>query len=303
MVINEREQVLVEYARLNLRMEVNMEIRENMAIGVRHVGYVYKFLGKTWLQTLQSGMIHVSCPREFNDPFDCSLACTGQFTEKFKRDWAAAINIDRNHSGFDCEMAEWENDYRHDLADRAMFDFMARILCVSSAEISKSDELLMWGHYACNYTGAKFVLDWDSLLTSDVEMANQVTYDSIRPSFNLEDLKWVGGGVRPWPPPDLICKALFAKNPAWAYEKEFRLLVKREACGVVGRTEKYPVFGWKFPEKALHAVYLGPLVSYKERSTGLKFILERMPWVRVYQTSLDEATYSLRSEELDESWI
>ena len=37
--------------------------------------------------------------------------------------------------------------------------------------------------------------------------------------------------------------------------------------------------------------------------SGLKFILERMPWVRVYQTSLDEATYSLRSEQLDESWI
>lgn len=151
-----------------------------MAIDVRNIGAVYKVLGKTWLKTLQNGLIHVSRPREFNDPFDCSLACTGQFTEKFKRDWAAAINIDRNHSGFDREMAEWESDYRHDLADRAMFDFMTRILCVSSAEISKSDELLMWDHW----------------------------------------------------------------------------------------------------------------FLYEERSVGLKFILEKMPWVRLYQTSLDEATYS-----------
>lgn len=275
-----------------------------MAIDVRNVGPVYKFLGKTWLTTLQNGLIHVSRPREFNDPFDCSLACTGQFTEKFKRDWAAAINIDRNHSGFDREMAEWESDYRHDLADRAMFDFMTRILCVSSAEISKSDELLMWGHYACNYTGAKFVLDWDALLTSDVEMANQITYDPMRPNFKLEDLEWVGGGGRPWPPPELLTKALFVKNPAWAYEKEFRLVVKKDACKVIGHyNDGCDIFGWKFPEKALQAVYLGPLVSYEERSVGLKFILEKMPWVRLYQTSLDEATYSLRSEQLDESWV
>ena len=280
-----------------------MKICEKMAIGVRDVGPVYKFLGKTWLKTLQSGLIHVSCPREFNDPFDCSLACTGQFTEKFKRDWAAAININRNHSGFDREMAEWENDYRNDLADRAMFDFFARILCVSSAEISKNDELLMWGHYACSYTGAKFVFDWDALLTSEVDMANQITYDLTRPNFNLEDLKWVGGGERPWPSHELLVKALFVKNPAWAYEKEFRLLVKKNACEVVGRTAKHPVFGWKFPEKALQAVYLGPLVSCEERSAGLKFIMEKMPWVRVYQTSLDESTYSLRSEQLDESWV
>ena len=281
-----------------------MKIFDKMAIGVRDVGLVYKFLGKTWLQTLQNGLVHVSRPREFNDPFDCSLACTGQFTEKFKRDWAAAINIDRNHSGFDREMKEWENDYRNDLANRAMFDFMSRILCVSSAEISNSDELLMWGHYACNYTGAKLVFDWDELLTADVEMANQITYDSMRPNFKLEDLKWVGGGVRPWPPPELLTKALFVKNPAWAYEKEFRLLVKKNACKVIGRYgDGRAIFGWKFPEKALRAVYLGPLMSYKEASSGLKFILEKMPWVRVYQTSLDESTYSLRSEQLDESWV
>lgn len=281
-----------------------MKICEKMAIGVRNVGSVYKFLGKTWLQTLQSGLIYVSRPREFNDPFDCSLACTGQFTEKFKRDWAAAINTDRNHSGFDREMAEWESDYRHDLADRAMFDFFARILCVSSTDISKGDELLMWGHYACNYTGAKLVFDWDALLTSDVEMANQITYDPVRPNFNLEDLKWVGGGKRPWPPYELITKALFVKNPAWAYEKEFRLLVKKDACKVIGHYgDGRAIFGWKFPEKALQAVYLGPLVSCEERSAGLKFILEKMPWVRMYQTSLDESTYSLRSEQLDESWV
>ena len=283
-----------------------MKICEKMAIGVRDVGLVYKFLGNAWLQTLQSGLIHVSRPREFNDPFDCSLACTGQFTEKFKRDWASAVgmDIDINHSGFDREMKEWENDYRNDLVNRAMFDFTTRILCVSSAEISNSDELLMWGHYACNYTGAKFVFDWDALLTSDVVMANQITYDPIRLNFKLEDLKWVGRGVRPWPPPGLLTKALFVKNPAWAYEKEFRLLVKKEACKVIGHYgDGRAIFGWKFPEKALQAVYLGPLVSCEERSAGLKFILEKMPWVRVCQTSLDELTYSLRSEQLDASWV
>lgn len=281
-----------------------MKICKKMAIGVRNVGPVYKFLGKTWLQTLQSGLIHVSRPREFNDPFDCSLACTGQFTDKFKRDWASAVNIDINHSGFDREMKEWENDYRNDLANRAMFDFFARILCVSSADISKVDELLMWGHYACNYTGAKLVFDWDELLTSDVEMANQITYDPMRPNFRLEDLKWVGGGERPWPPPELLAKALFVKNPAWAYEKEFRLLAKKDACKVVGNYDDgRAIFGWKFPRNALRSVYLGPLVPLKERYAGLKFILEKMPWVCVYQTSLDEATYSLRSEQLDESWV
>lgn len=280
-----------------------MKICEKMAIGVRNVGPVYKFLGKTWLQTLQSGLIHVSRPREFNDPFDCSLACTGQFTDKFKRDWASAVNIDINHSRFNREMDEWENDYRNDLANRALFDSIARILCVSSAGISNSDELLMWGHYACNYTGAKFVFDWDALLTADVVMANQITYDPMRPNFKLEDLKWVDREVRPWPPRELLTKALFVKNPAWAYEKEFRLLVKKDACEVIAHNDGWDIFGWKFPERALQAVYLGPLVSYEERSAGLKFILEKMPWVRVYQTSLDESTYSLRGEQLDESWV
>ena len=281
-----------------------MKICEKMAIGVRNVGPVYKFLGRTWLQALQSGLIHVSRPREFNDPFDCSLACTGRFTDKFKLDWASAVNTDIHHSGFDREMAQWEDDYRYDLAGRAMFDFSARILCVSSAEISKSDELLMWGHYACNYTGAKLVFDWDELLTPEVDMANQVVYDPVRPTFKLEDLKWAGVGVRPWPPPELLAKVLFVKNPAWAYEKEFRILVKKDACKVIGHYDNgRAVFGWKFPEKALQAVYLGPLVSYEDRSSGLKFILEKMPWVRVYQTSLDELTYRLRSEQLDESWV
>ena len=280
-----------------------MKICEKMAIGVRNVGPVYKFLGKKWLQTLQSGQIHVSRPREFNDPFDCSLACTGQFTDKFKRDWASAVKIDINHSRFNREMDEWENDYRNDLANRALFDSIARILCVSSAGISNSDELLMWGHYACNYTGAKFVFDWDALLTADVVMANQITYDPMRPNFKLEDLKWVDREVRPWPPRELLTKALFVKNPAWAYEKEFRLLVKKDACEVITHNDGWDIFGWKFPERALQAVYLGPLVSYEERSAGLKFILEKMPWVRVYQTSLDESTYSLQSEQLDESWV
>jgi hypothetical protein len=161
----------------------------------------------------------------------------------------------------------------------------------------------MWGHYACNYTGAKLVFDWDALLTSDVEMANQITYDPMCPYFKLEDLKWVDRGVRPWPPTELLSKILFVKNPAWAYEKEFRLLVKKDACKVIGRSDRGEIFGWKFPEKALRAVYLGPLMPYKEASAGLKFILEKMPWVCVYQTSLDESTYSLRSEQLDESWV
>jgi hypothetical protein len=122
------------------------------------------------------------------------------------------MDIDINDSRFDREMDGWENDYRNDLANRELFDSIARILCVSSAGISNSDELLMWGHYACNYTGAKFVFDWDALLTTDVVMANQITYDPMRPNFKLEDLKWVDREVRPWPPPELLTKALFGMN-------------------------------------------------------------------------------------------
>ena len=90
-----------------------MKICEKMAIGVRDVGPVYKFLGKKWLQTLQSGLIHVSRPREFNDPFDCSLACTGRFTDKFKRDWASAVNIDGLVEGCEREalLAEVVEDF------------------------------------------------------------------------------------------------------------------------------------------------------------------------------------------------
>jgi len=214
--------------------------------------YIYKYftINEYLLRTLINNELYFSCPSDFNDPFDCQFKlelvkdsiAEEQFYENLIQsgiaveDVKAATSISEKNSGL-------ENKINDELRKRL------GVLCFSE----KSEEILMWSHYADSHRGVCLIFDWK--IHEDYFKGKKVKYDNNLPTIRYsEDQKLL----------DEATNAIMVKLDMWSYEKEIRSVIK------VGNDKKRTPH---FNPKALAGVIFGERVT-EENIQIIKRIVE-----------------------------
>lgn len=131
-----------------------------------------------------------------------------------------------------------------------------RILCLTESPA----HVAMWYHYADKYRGVVVEFRCDDELDSPWLVAKPVEYPNSKPDVYTAE----GWAKLLTMPQKLAIRTMldvstFTKSPDWSYEREWRITSFKHA------TDTGPFTDYKFHEKELAAVYLGPTISASDR--------------------------------------
>jgi hypothetical protein len=192
------------------------------------------------------GNVRFTQPGAFNDPFELlpEIVMPKGF-ENGDRGISFDILAARRSPAVG-EIVDVEDGYESsDLTSRNIVKELNRqigILCLSK----QSNLLLMWSHYAAQYTGAVIAFDPESpFLSGQIE----VDYRPQRPKRDINAY---------FDTPVPIAE-LCVKSKEWEYEQEVRVVRNLAECDDTGfRDERgFPVFTQKIPEGCITDVTLG----------------------------------------------
>jgi hypothetical protein len=211
--------------------------------------YKYSAFTAQNLESLKNQQIYFNSPKNFNDPYDCSVtpiikapsdADVETLRAQFLRDTVGNEDIHRNIASASrqnlCEMVV-QSATKMAAVKVKEFSETKGVCCFSEG----CDDLLMWAHYGGNYKG--FCLEFD---TTHLPKFYKVQYSETMPQFDpvpilrSPDNGDDDGGVM---------SMFLSKSRSWAYEKEWRLLHHHAGT----------LFG--YPPEALTGVYFGPEMS------------------------------------------
>jgi hypothetical protein len=217
---------------------------------------LYKFVNLEGLWRILGGSIRFTQPGAFNDPFEL----LPEFVMPFgKRDPAAPdinVKIDILAKRRNPPVGEVDNvpDGSHSF-DPTSRDIVAQLnreigfFCLSK----NSDSLLMWAHYADQYTGA--VVEFDathSFFANPIE----IEYRALRPKKHVSILY----ADEPIPLSELCIKSI-----QWEYEKEVRIVRHLSNCESFGSPggRGFPIFTQNLPLDAIKSVILGERMPHE----------------------------------------
>jgi hypothetical protein len=280
--------------------------------GLKPPGILYKYCPPERIDVLQNGKIRFTQPPVFNDPFESTPAFLELIRPK-SLELASRIEAERN--GMSEEMRQamlnglLHGPHRHDLMQTLgslFIDTLVRTVVILSLT-EKSDNLLMWSHYAKSHEG--FVIGFK---TSDPFLfrhgskphgANslmKVHYSRKRPK--LKYLTEVG-----------LAEMYFTKSREWAYEQEWRMFTPMPAeevaemleaalrslaeSGKLPAKHDYPIQLFDFGPVAVSQVILGCRASTETSSAVSSAIREKYPHAALFKAerSVDGFRLILRS--------
>ncbi len=218
---------------------------------------VFKYCDRYGLDILQNLELKVTPPNEFNDPFEFrpQVICSNS-NRKFKitlrndQDERAAF-AEQKKAGFKGTARQFRRELRKarpalvaefaknlpELNSKLQENYPDRaseehgVLCLST----RSDSLVMWGHYCDKYRGMVIELDASWPLFQGRKGLHRVEYRRERVVW---DTVWPSGGAKET---KLVEKLVFGKNDEWSYEHEVRQLFtlaglpsRRLRSGIVG---------------------------------------------------------------------
>lgn len=195
-------------------MLTNTEIEKVASLGFKRVvsnEIIYKYVDFDigFEKIIQERTLKFSNPKDFNDPFDCNEKLLNINLDK---DWSqkylteAGQHFTRETRRELLKKSKKSNIY-HDVLKDKKKEF--KVCCFSE----KSDEILMWSHYANKHSGLCIGFDLEFL--GDGYVIYPVTYiDKIEPIDGLTDTTKV---FYYW---------LTAKSARWDYEQELRMISK-----------------------------------------------------------------------------
>jgi len=160
------------------------------------------------------------------------------------------------------------------LADRI------RVLCLSQ----EYDNLLLWSHYSAEHRGGVIQLKLDSDITC-FSQAQPIRYcRELPPSGSPADVARGMLGL-PLDRSKSAMRQVLSKSEDWAYEKEWRVLVKRDFLDNEFCVTIYP--------EDIEAIHLGCRMALADKRAVLDLVLERYPNVAVYQAIKDDQAFRL----------
>lgn len=173
--------------------------------------YRYRAFDQHTASSIADGVQMFSNPFAFNDPFDCQIADTGEYTYKELLTFFTSRGIPRQLaiSAADRVQSEGKEGLAKSYAlGRQSLMEGTGLLCLSE----RPDSILMWSHYANCHKG--YVLGF-TLLNDPAFFLSpfKIRYKSSYPSFSY---------IRN--PADFLEIGMITKSEEWKYEQEVRIL-------------------------------------------------------------------------------
>lgn len=211
---------------------------------------LYKYVKFNDLMYILEGSIRFTQPGVFNDPFEMvpELYVPEKYgPQDFDLSIRFSLTAPRREPRIGDLDVDFECDYCSDRNSRRILASLNQaigILCLSR----NSSSLLMWSHYADNYSGAVVEVDEaHEFFTGYFE----VEYSQHRPK---KDIGSYLAGDEPIPIAELC-----AKSKEWEYEAEVRVVRNLADCRRVDKNEThvYPVYVMDLPTDCIKSVTLG----------------------------------------------
>ncbi|MCU1314912.1 MAG: hypothetical protein JWN63_234 [Candidatus Acidoferrum typicum] len=208
----------------------------------------------TLTQILTSG-IRFTQPGAFNDPFEllpeicvpidqAERNLSISFDIAAKRRNPRVGEVGENVEGYNC----------CDITSRHILKELNRsvgIVCLSR----DGGSLLMWSHYADQYTGAVIEFDGSNEFFRD---QIDIEYRSHRPRKDIS--AYLSAGV-PIPLAELC-----VKSDKWAYEDEVRIVRNLDGCEGTGHLSRgFPIYVQKVPQNSIREITLGERTSIENQ--------------------------------------
>ncbi|MBQ8057541.1 MAG: DUF2971 domain-containing protein [Ruminococcus sp.] len=193
--------------------------------------FLYKYCGDSnrTIENLKANKIWFSAPCNFNDVFDCDILIDDN--QVFQN----TLELIPNKREFRKGSSKWRmlnQKISKGLRKlRANFEKMKTtigVFCLSELD----DSLLMWSHYANNHCG--ICVEYE-LLSINKQLGFSpvpVIYSSERSSIRSINPNTIDTDTK-----SVFIKSLISKSPEWSYEKEWRIIQDKGACGINWNTE------------------------------------------------------------------
>ena len=225
---------------------------------------LYKYVSAYTAKKILEGSIRFTQPGAFNDPFELlPQFIIDKDTKEHQRTFNFCV-LSPRRKGLDRSHIFVEDKYCSDIQARKMmadFNTSLGVLCLSRNE----ESLLMWGHYAGEYSGAVIEFDERHEFFNGL---NPVKYQKRRPAFNITDFY-----DRPVPIADLC-----VKSNVWSYEKEVRLVRSAADLKDSGQIfNNHPVLTMELPLECIKSVCMGERMSVPD---------QREIWSKVKSTNI-----------------
>jgi hypothetical protein len=249
---------------------------------------LYKFVNLEGLWRILGGSIRFTQPGAFNDPFELLPEFVMPFGErKDPAEPGIDVKIEICAKRRNPPVGEVDNvsDGCHSF-DPTSRDIVASLnreigfFCLST----NSDSLLMWSHYADQYTGA--VVEFDathSFFANPIE----IEYRPLRPKKHVSIL---------YTDEPLFLSELCIKSIQWEYEKEVRIVRHLSNCESAGcaDTRGFPIFTQNVPLDAIKSVILGERMPHET----MQKIYERLKDTKIALdlAAIDMAGFEFRRE-------
>lgn len=244
---------------------------------------LYKYLAPDRVDVLRNCMVRYTQSGAFNDPFEVKPYVSklseesdayAQFDEKMPevlreeynklpRDLKAQVpfgvflklaqeQLGENTKALFYQMVESATPMVRQLVD----DFNKLIGIFSLTE--KSDNLLMWAHYASSYEG--YVIGFDAshpyfhqqkTYSDEFGHLRKVEYRQTRPSLPLIEMTGVDN--------------FLVKSTQWSYEQEWRILRPLQDADKIIESPGFPIHLFKIPPTAFMEVILGCRMKEEKR--------------------------------------
>ncbi len=255
--------------------------------------YKYQSFNFRSINNLKNAQIFFSRPKDFNDPFDCSL-----IAESFKYNDKDIINF-YNHSNssesfFQQKITPKPNmtvksienvpDGFKNMVDKGLKEFaqekdhqnLYNKGCCCFSELKNN--LLMWSHYTDGHKG--FCLEFDTSF-KPFDKALKVKYSAFFPKINPIDIV-----IQRKTFDSRILVPLLTKFTCWNYEKEWRIF----------HHESRKLY--KYEAEAIKAAYFGVAAKNPDIKTICLILQNQNPNVRFFKAVKSKNKFKIEFESL-----
>ena len=241
------------------------------------INIVYKYLPPDRISILQDFKIRLSQPPILNDPYEYF-----QFFDVSPSSLADLVNdnAQNNEINLPQELISKIGELLNSSTNKALSQKIG-LISFSRTELN----LLMWAHYASNYTG--FVIGFDSsssFFSSSIEgLTNQlqnVIYTTKRKQFDLNHLH-INDGI------------LCTKPIEWSYEEEIRFIdsISEEENNSQKDNFGYPVVLRNFQKDMIIEIIIG--LRSKQEKEILSLVHNNELQANIYKLQIEPDTYKL----------
>lgn len=232
--------------------------------GIPPVVYRYRAFDEHTDSSLTDGVQYFSVADAFNDPFDCQIKDSGDFSVTQLFEAVVAMGMPRLQATTVVLHNAKENIVPKIIEEAKKGAFNRRgILCLSE----RSESILMWSHYGMDHTGYAlgFTVKHDPHFFAS---PFRVSYAENYPVYShITEPQYV------------VEKGMLTKSIDWTYEREIRVI--KDRVGLIS-----------FKKTALTEVILGARISIQNRDRMVKLLsVPEYDHVTIKQARVSDTAY------------